>query len=142
MTPERFQEILDAYGGDANRWPAGERAAAEALAARSPAAQRARAAAQRLDRLLDRLPIPDAPPIDAPLLTARVLAAAQTAPADSGIAAILRAAGLRGPAVAGLGLAAAIAGFAVGWDMSAVDPATDEFSGLLPAPIMEVDPSW
>ncbi|HEM9003117.1 TPA: hypothetical protein U2T46_005234, partial [Burkholderia cenocepacia] len=36
MTPERFRTIVAAYGSDARRWPAGERAAAEAWAHANP----------------------------------------------------------------------------------------------------------
>nr|WKF61163.1 hypothetical protein HUO10_005693 [Paraburkholderia busanensis] len=32
MTPERFQQIVEAYGADARRWPQQERAAAQAWA--------------------------------------------------------------------------------------------------------------
>ena len=34
MTPERFQQIVEAYGADPRRWPREERAAAQAWAAR------------------------------------------------------------------------------------------------------------
>ncbi|MGA9912481.1 MAG: hypothetical protein WBR17_08085, partial [Paraburkholderia sp.] len=33
MTPERFHQIVEAYGADARRWPQQERAAAQAWAA-------------------------------------------------------------------------------------------------------------
>lgn len=36
MTPQRFGEIVSAYGADASRWPAAERQAAQAWAARHP----------------------------------------------------------------------------------------------------------
>ena len=47
-----FQALLDAHGGDAERWPARDRAAALDLVARSPEAAQALAAARRLDGLL------------------------------------------------------------------------------------------
>ncbi|CAE6719540.1 hypothetical protein [Paraburkholderia haematera] len=45
MTPERFHQIVEAYGADPRRWPQQERAAAEAWAA----AHRAEAAAVLAD---------------------------------------------------------------------------------------------
>jgi hypothetical protein len=47
-----FQTLLDAHGGDPERWPVRDRAAALDLAARSPEAAQALAAARRLDTLL------------------------------------------------------------------------------------------
>jgi len=52
MDIARFQALLDARGGDPDRWPERERSVALAFAARSPEAARALAAAQELDRLL------------------------------------------------------------------------------------------
>jgi hypothetical protein len=52
----RFRELLDAYGADAERWPADERAAALALLACEPDARVALAAAAALDRVLDLAP--------------------------------------------------------------------------------------
>lgn len=53
MTRERLKEILAAYGADPSRWPAGERAAALELLARSPELESDRADAARLDAALD-----------------------------------------------------------------------------------------
>lgn len=36
MTPERFKQIVDAYGADPNNWPQDEREAAKASAAADP----------------------------------------------------------------------------------------------------------
>jgi hypothetical protein len=52
----RFRELLDAYGADAERWPADERAGARGLLAREPEARAALAAAAALDRILDLAP--------------------------------------------------------------------------------------
>ena len=142
MTPARFQEILDAYGGDPRRWPAVERADAEALFAHSAEARRARDEAFRLDRLLVCVPAPVAPPLDPVLLAARVMANAQPTPPVVVLGALLDAAGLRRRAVAGFALAATLAGFVVGFGLSSDSVNGDEFLGLLPAPVMEVDPSW
>lgn len=52
MTLERLKTILDAYGAQPGRWPAEERAAAEALVARSAEARTALAEAEGLDGAL------------------------------------------------------------------------------------------
>jgi hypothetical protein len=75
MNETRLLELVDAYGADPERWPAGERAAALASLARSGAARAALAEATELDRLLDVAPAP-APTPD---LATRVLARAPTA---------------------------------------------------------------
>src|SRR6202142_3331296 len=112
---DRFRELLDAYGAEPRRWPAGERAAAEALLAREPEARALRAKAAAIDGLLDRA-TPLAPPIiDAEILVADITAKPQSMPAE-GVA--LRPA-RRAPAgvfwlkVASLA-AAAILGFFIG----------------------------
>lgn len=62
MTPERFEALAEAYGGDPARWPATERDAAAALMADRPAwAQAVLAEAAALDGLLSALPAPRAP---------------------------------------------------------------------------------
>jgi hypothetical protein len=62
MTLERLNTILEAYGASPARWPADERAAAEAMIASSDAARAAFAEAARLDAMLDRAAPP--PPAD------------------------------------------------------------------------------
>nr|WP_206955643.1 hypothetical protein [Trinickia acidisoli] len=53
MTPQRFAQIVDAYGADPHRWPEGERAAACAFAQAYPHEAQARlAAAAALDACL------------------------------------------------------------------------------------------
>ncbi len=56
MTLERMRALVAAYGGKPANWPAAERAAAEALLARSPEARAALAEAEPLDTLLDAVP--------------------------------------------------------------------------------------
>jgi len=56
MTLERLRALIAAYGGKPSNWPAAERAAAEALLARSPEARAALAEAEPLDTLLDAVP--------------------------------------------------------------------------------------
>ncbi len=53
MTLDRLRAVLDAYGAAPERWPDGERDAALALVAASPAARALRDDAARLDALLD-----------------------------------------------------------------------------------------
>ena len=72
MTEERFFRILEAYGADPARWPADERAAAQAFAAARPdLVAIATSDEMVLDELLDRLAMPV---IEAPLLERRLLA--------------------------------------------------------------------
>ena len=53
MTPDRFLKLAEAWGADLQRWPAHERAAAQALAAQArPGLRAALAEAAELDRLL------------------------------------------------------------------------------------------
>ncbi len=62
MDLTRFETLADAYGGDLRRWPAQERAAAEALLAAQPQAARAVLAdADALDALLHASPTPAVP---------------------------------------------------------------------------------
>ena len=56
MTPERFEQLADAWGADLRHWPAQEQAAARALMeqpAFAPAARALLARANELDTLLD-----------------------------------------------------------------------------------------
>ncbi|MBK5417341.1 hypothetical protein [Pseudomonas sp. TH31] len=54
MTPERFTHLADAYGADLQRWPASERAGAQALLAEgTPELLEALSQARWLDGLLD-----------------------------------------------------------------------------------------
>lgn len=59
MTVTRLAAILDAYGGEARRWPAAERAAAEALLTASPEARGLLAEVTRLDQMLSAAPAPE-----------------------------------------------------------------------------------
>lgn len=56
MTPERFEHLADAYGGDLRRWPETEREAARALAAADLQAAALLHEADGLDALLDAAP--------------------------------------------------------------------------------------
>ena len=77
MSPERFHDLVQAYGADLRRWPAAEREGAARLLNTEPALHLALAEAAQLDALLDAhsLPAPD------PALTRRVLASAPAAAA-------------------------------------------------------------
>jgi hypothetical protein len=76
---ERLRDILDAYGGDPERWPDAERRAALDLLARSAEARRLCDEALRLDAALDLLPAAQ----PSPGLEERVIAAAQRAAQDA-----------------------------------------------------------
>ncbi len=56
MTLDRLRTLLDAYGARPDAWPVAERAAADALLARSAEARALRDAAAALDAVLDRAP--------------------------------------------------------------------------------------
>ena len=71
MTPDRFRELIDAYGADSARWPANERAAALAFAKADAQAGAMLTEAKRLDALIGGMQIKP-PFID----TARSVAAA------------------------------------------------------------------
>ncbi|MGI4813265.1 MAG: hypothetical protein ACRYG5_05800 [Janthinobacterium lividum] len=60
MTPERFRQLIDAYGATPARWPAAERSDAEALLARGDTeALAALADARALDSYLSAHVVPD-----------------------------------------------------------------------------------
>jgi hypothetical protein len=74
LTLERFESLLDAYGGDLSRWPVASVRAAEALIATSGEAQTRYIEAQRLDLLLTKASRPS--PERLSLLADRIVAAA------------------------------------------------------------------
>jgi hypothetical protein len=74
----RFRRLIEAYGADPTRWPAGERSRAEALLARSEPARRLLAEAQALDAVL----MADAKPAADERLAAAVIARATAAPQE------------------------------------------------------------
>ena len=79
MDWHRYLLLLDAYGADFERWPPGDRPAAEELHAASEAARQTRREAQALDRLLDQSP--SAEPSD--VLKARIHRIPDLAPRPS-----------------------------------------------------------
>lgn len=102
MTPERFAQLADAHGADLRRWPATERADAQALLEQADStALAALDQARALDRLLDshRIAAPD------PALVRQIRLAAGTAPTPSlwqRYAGWLSPAGFVGVGVAGI----------------------------------------
>jgi hypothetical protein len=52
MDAERFEQLIEAYGGESARWPQAERAPALRYLAATPAAHTTRARALRLDEVL------------------------------------------------------------------------------------------
>ena len=76
MTPERFETLAEAWGGDVARWPDADREAAAALMAEKPAwAERVLAGAGELDAALSAL----APPRGSAGLADRIAAGAPKA---------------------------------------------------------------
>lgn len=75
---ERLRDILDAYGGDPDRWPDAERTPALALLESSADARLLQAEARRLDAALDLLPATE----PSAGLEERILAAARRTPQD------------------------------------------------------------
>jgi len=107
MTPERFQQIVDAYGADPRRWPQHERAAANAWAASNRTqADVWLAQAGHLDAWLstDEVPPPDAS------LQQRILASAPVKRPASRRRKSSRAWWWSGVAVAGVGVLGGMAG--------------------------------
>jgi hypothetical protein len=117
MTPKRFEQLAEAYGGDVARWPDDEREAAALLMTRDPAgAEATLSAARRLDARLDMW----AAPRVSPTFSEAVLAAAPRFCARPGWLGWLAPAGL------GAGLAAACgAGLLMGSQLGAAAVATD-----------------
>ena len=106
MTPERFHQIVEAYGADPQRWPPQERAAAQAWAGmHRQQAQAWLAEAAGLDAWLatDRLASPNA------ALQQRIVASAPARPARRATPQ-RRAWWWSGAAVAGVGLLGGVAG--------------------------------
>jgi len=109
MSEERFLTLAATYGADMARWPAGERAAAQAFVAANPQVVEACLAAERLlDAALERYGARDA----TSLLRTRIIGAAPRERAAGARWRWLTGAGL------GLGLAASCAaGVAAGYTL-------------------------
>lgn len=126
MTPERFETLAEAFGGDVGRWPTAERAAASQLIADDPAwTGRVLARADALDAMLASA----ASPIASGALVERIMAGAPRARP--------RWPAWLAPAGLGVGLAAACAaGVMLGVQLAApqgggealMTSADDEFS--------------
>jgi ferric-dicitrate binding protein FerR (iron transport regulator) len=116
MTPERFEALAEAFGGDIARWPVAERDAAAAMLAAEPAwADATLARAGELDAMLDAL---EAPRADGAL--AERIARAAPAPRRRWPAWLA-------PAGLGVGLAAACAaGVVLGVQLGAAQPTAGE----------------
>lgn len=72
MNLDRFTDLIDAFGGDIEHWPARERTAAERLLMDSPEARELRRAAMQFDDRLLGAALPELEPSDA--LRARIFA--------------------------------------------------------------------
>jgi hypothetical protein len=86
MTERRFNSLISAHGADPARWPAAERDAGRAWAARHPTARRALEAEARLDALLDRAAPPPMTEAASAALADRIMATLDAR--DSGMAAM------------------------------------------------------
>lgn len=100
MTPERFRQIVEAYGASPRRWPETERAAAEAFVRDNSEAMTVLAHEAELDRLLGAYRI--AAPNSA--LTGTIVASVPL------LYRLPRALLLQGLGIVGAGLAGAVAG--------------------------------
>ncbi|MBS1165711.1 MAG: hypothetical protein H6R00_1736 [Proteobacteria bacterium] len=100
MTPERFRQIVEAYGAVPQRWPIRERAAAEAFVGQNAQARDMLAREADLDRLLDAYRV--TPPDSA--LTGAIIASIPSSRRSSWTYL------LKGLGIMGAGLAGAIAG--------------------------------
>jgi hypothetical protein len=106
MTPHRFTELAEAYGGDLQRWPSAERDAAQALLASDDGALNAiLRQASWLDGQLDRHPLPAV----SPHLVHRIVADATRAPSFW----VRSFSWLFGASFVGVGLAGVAAGILV-----------------------------
>src|SRR5690349_15881557 len=76
MDRERFNHLLEAYGGDFRRWPAEERASAAVFAAQDADAAAALKAARALDNAMDQARNET---VETSALAARILAQAPRA---------------------------------------------------------------
>lgn len=114
MTPDRFEALAEAYGGDVARWPEGEReAAAEVMAARPAWTRDVLARAAELDALLDAFERPHG----SVGLAARIAAGAPRPPQRRWADWLL-------PAGMGVGLAAACAAGVVAGAQFHASPST------------------
>ncbi len=140
MNETRFQELLEAYGGDPKRWPEGERADAEAFAASNPVLTAdALADARALDALLATSQ--EGAPSEA--LRLRVLAAAPQAPARSGgLSAWLGGMGAARPAL-GVALAVMMSiGVLTGYQLGGRASHQDAAEALWAAAFSGADPGF
>jgi hypothetical protein len=79
MNETRLKRLIEAYGAEPERWPAGDRAAALALLDTSAEARAMMAEARRLDQLLKAVPVGSTAP-DATAALRRKIAALPDAP--------------------------------------------------------------
>ncbi|HEX9462856.1 MAG TPA: hypothetical protein VGB82_09675 [Alphaproteobacteria bacterium] len=144
MNPNRLKTLLDAYGADPRRWPAAERAAAQALLVSSVDARAAVQDAQRLDALLDRVPV-SADAVADPALLAAIIATtvppAGRRPARPWTEAFAARFAFGWPNFAALA-AAAVVGFLIGWtDLNQSAAASRDMVDMI-TPVTVEEPLW
>jgi len=150
VTPKRVREIVAAYGADAARWPAAERAAALAIVRDDPELSALLQEARRLDAMLDEF-APPLPKVNAGDLAGRIMGSAPQTRVRRrrGEASVPFWRWFGWPKLAGLAMAGLI-GFTVGWtgldaqlgswmapDSAISGPAIDA-----PDAILDGDVSW
>jgi hypothetical protein len=146
ISPDRLTTLLEAYGADPRRWPAAERADAQALLARSAEARALAQDAQVLDRVLDRAPLHSNTAADPAALAAIIAGTVQTPrplrSARSWSDAFAARFAFGWANVAALA-AAGIVGFLVGWtDLTQTAVGSrDMLDMIAPVTIME-EPLW
>ena len=124
MRIEHLQAALDRYGGDLARWPAAERAEAEALVASDAKAAALVAAARRLDGALAEAMRPM--PVDAALIGRIVAGIGATGHHDVAVRPTRRLFAWAGAAM----VAFLVTGYAVGLALPA-SQGEDAFAGLM-----------
>jgi hypothetical protein len=128
MTPERFETLAEAFGGDVARWPQAEReVAAELMAAQPTWAQTVLAGARALDSALSAY----APPTAAPGLAERIAGSAPRPRAvglwGGWLLPAGMAAGLAAACAAGVILGARVGGLPPGDTDSVITAVSDDF---------------
>lgn len=136
MSLIRFNELLDAYGADPERWPLEDRVGATELLARSSEARALARRAGEIDDLLDATPLNLPSSGESAALVSRIMDALPVTRPQPGMR-------FGWPNWAALA-AASIAGLMIGWSGLNVGPglaATDAADLLAPTPTLE-DTLW
>lgn len=141
MAPDRLKELIDAYGADAKRWPADERADALLSLASSAEARSYLRNAAALDRLLDQWPLQPTVTLDPATMAAEIARTPVRRPATGNRRRSAAWLGFGWPNLAALA-AAGIVGFMIGWtDLSNATTAPNRDLLDVMAPVSAMDDS-